>query len=69
MALDNRINTNNVRENKMKIKRVMPKTVWWGKGDCQIEVLKTGHYPTTIIGKLPNGKETEIDIDELENHD
>jgi len=50
----------------MKIKRVMPKTVWWGKGDCQIEVLKTGHYPTTIIGKLPNGKETEIDIDEVE---
>lgn len=52
----------------MKTKRTMPRVVWWKKGDCQIEVVKTGHYPTTIIGKLPNGKETEIDIDELEEH-
>ena len=50
----------------MKVKRTMPKWVWWKAGECVVEVLKTGHFPTTIIGKLPNGKETEIDIDELD---
>jgi len=52
----------------MKVKRTMPKWVWWKKGECVVEVIKTGHFPTTIIGKLPTGKETEIDIDELELH-
>jgi hypothetical protein len=33
-----------------------------------IEVIRTGHYPTSIMGKLPNGNETEIDIDELDLH-
>ena len=32
------------------------------------EVLRTGHFPTSIIGKLPSGKESEIDIDELDIH-
>jgi hypothetical protein len=50
----------------MKIKRTMPQWVWWKKGECVVEVIKAGHYPTSIIGKLPNDKETEIDIDELE---
>lgn len=50
----------------MKVKRTMPKWVWWRSGECVIEVIKIGHYPTTIIGKLPNSKEIEIDIDELE---
>jgi hypothetical protein len=44
----------------------MPKWVWWKKGECVVEVLSTGHFPTTIIGKLPDDKETEIDIDELD---
>jgi hypothetical protein len=50
----------------MKVKRTMPKWVWWRNGECVVEVLKLGHYPTTIIGKLPNDKEVEIDIDQLE---
>ena len=50
----------------MKLTRPISQWAWWKKGDCVVEVIKTGHYPTSIIGKLPNGIETEIDIDELE---
>jgi len=50
----------------MKVQRTMPKWVWWKAGECVVEVLRTGHFPTTIIGKLPDDKETEIDIDELD---
>jgi hypothetical protein len=46
----------------------MPRWVWWKKGECVVEVIKTGHFPTSIIGKLPSGKESEIDIDELDLH-
>jgi hypothetical protein len=52
----------------MKVKRTMPRWVWWKTGECVVEVIRTGHYPTSIIGKLPTGKETEIDIDELDLH-
>jgi hypothetical protein len=50
----------------MKIKRTMPQWVWWKKGECVVEILTAGHFPTSVIAKLPNDKETEIDIDELE---
>jgi len=39
--------------------------MWWGKGKCVVEVIKTGHFPTTGIVRLPNGSEIEVDIDEL----
>ena len=42
------------------------KWMWWTKGECVVEVLKTGHFPTTVMVKLPNAKESEIDINELE---
>lgn len=42
------------------------KWMWWTKGECVVEVIKTGHFPTTAIVILPNDKETEVDIDELE---
>lgn len=40
--------------------------MWWTKGECVVEVLRTGHFPTTAMVKLPNDKETEVDIIELE---
>jgi hypothetical protein len=45
----------------------IPKWVWWNAGGCVIEVIRTGHYPTTIMGKMPNDKVIEIDINELEH--
>ena len=50
----------------MKVKRTMPQWVWWKKGECVVEILRAGHFPTSVMAKLPNDKETEIDIDELE---
>ena len=41
------------------------KWMWWTKGECVVEVLRTGHFPTTAMVRLPDNKETEIDIDEL----
>jgi hypothetical protein len=51
---------------EMKTKLTLYKWMWWTKGECVVEVLKTGHFPTTAMVRLPNDKETEIDITELE---
>jgi hypothetical protein len=40
--------------------------MWWDRGECVVEVLKTGHFPTSAIVKLPDDKIIEVDIDELE---
>ena len=50
----------------MKVKRTMPQLVWWKKGECVVEILTAGHFPTSVMVRLPSDKETEIDIDELE---
>ena len=44
----------------------IPKLVWWTKGECEVEVLRRGHYPTSVMAKLPNDKTTEIELAELE---
>jgi hypothetical protein len=51
----------------MKDKKLwLHKWMWWNKGECVVEVLKTGHFPTSAMVRLPNDKEVEIDINELE---
>ena len=55
------------KEKTMRDARLnLQKWMWWTKGECVVEVIKTGHFPTTAMVMLPNDKETEIDIDELE---
>jgi len=39
---------------------------WWRAGECVVEVLKRGHFPTTVLAKLPNDKITEIELVELD---
>lgn len=46
----------------------IPRWVWWKVGECVVEVLKRGHYPTTVMAKLPNDTVTEIEIVELDLH-
>ena len=48
-----------------KILRPKPQYMWWAKGSCTVEIIKTGHYPTTVIVKLPNDAMSEVDLDEL----
>ena len=51
----------------MKDKKMwLHKWMWWNKGECVVEILRTGHFPTSAMVKLPNDAEIEIDIDELE---
>lgn len=45
----------------------LQKWMWWSKGECVVEVLTTGHFPTTAMVRLPNDKETEVDVEELSN--
>lgn len=42
------------------------KWLWWTKGECVVEVLRTGHFPTTAMVKLPDDRTIEVDMDELE---
>ena len=44
----------------------IPRWCWWNKGECVVEVLRTGHFPNTAMVRLPNDKETEIEVHELE---
>lgn len=47
---------------------VLNKWQWWKAGECVVEVIKAGHFPTSVTVRLPNDKFTEIDITELENY-
>jgi hypothetical protein len=52
------------KEKKTKMKTIN-QWMWWRTGECVVEVLKSGHFPTSVLCKLPNDVTTEIDIDEL----
>lgn len=65
--LSTRVSTPPFTESNMKDNRVnLYKWMWWTKGECVVEVLKTGHFPNTAMVRLPNDNETEIEIHELE---
>ena len=51
-----------MRDRSLRLERWL----WWTKGECVVEVLRTGHFPTTAMVKLPNDLITEVEIDELE---
>lgn len=42
-----------------------PQFVWYKKLECKVEVIKTGHFPTSLIVKLPDGKMIETDSENL----
>lgn len=48
--------------------RNVPEWAWWTVGKCVVRVLRTGHFPETIMVELPDDKITEIDIAELEHN-
>ena len=51
---------------KMRDQKVqLQKWCWWEKGECVVEVLGSGHYPTTAMVKLPDDSKIEVDIVEL----
>lgn len=46
----------------------LPRWVWWTKGECVVEIIKTGHFPTSVMAKMPDDSIIEIEINELEQH-
>ena len=63
MALDNQRKGINMKDSRL---HHLYKWMWWTKGECVVEVLRTGHFPTTVMVRLPNNKDTEVEIHELE---
>lgn len=50
----------------MKDQKVqLQKWCWWSKGECVVEVLGAGHFPTTAMVILPDDRKIEVDIVEL----
>lgn len=43
----------------------LPRWMWWTKGECVVEIIKTGHFPTSAMVKLPNDVVTEVEIEDL----
>jgi hypothetical protein len=47
--------------NSMKI----PKWCWSNSLECVVEILMRGHFPDTVIVKLPDDTKREIDMNDL----
>ena len=43
----------------------LPQFVWHKQIECKVEVIKTGHFPTTVIVQLPDGRQVETDSEHL----
>jgi hypothetical protein len=56
---------------KTKVKRIKstvpyPQWAWWIPGECVVELIERGHFPTTLIVRMPDDREIEIDENDLE---
>lgn len=49
-------------------KQFINKWLWWRKGECVVEVIRTGHFPNTVMVKLPDDRVVEAELSEMENH-
>ena len=49
-------------DDRSKVKR----WAWWAKGECVVEILCTGHFPDTVMAKLPDDRKIEVDLNELQ---
>lgn len=46
--------------------RSLPQWCWSKRCECVVEILRSGHFPSSVMVKLPDGKEVEHEISELE---
>lgn len=44
----------------------VPRTVWCKSREGVVEVLKTGHFPDTVIVRTPDDLEIEVPFNDLE---
>lgn len=50
-----------------KAKRKINEDLWSISLGCKVKVLKAGHFPDTLLVKLEDGKEVEVDMAYLTN--
>lgn len=44
----------------------LPRWMWNHKLHCVVEILKTGHFPNTAMVRLPDDREIEVEVEDLE---
>lgn len=49
--------------------RSLPQWCWSKRRECVVEVLRSGHFPSSVMVRLPDGSETEHEISELETQE
>lgn len=49
------------KKEPVKAKVRVPKTMYHVGLEYNVEILKRGHFPDTLIVKLPDGSESEVD--------
>lgn len=48
----------------------LPKRMWLKGSECEVEVIGTGHFPTTVMVYLPDNRKIEVeDYDLMELKD
>jgi len=49
------------KKEPIKAKVKLPEKMYHVSLEHEVEIIKRGHFPDTIIVKLPNGTESEVD--------
>jgi hypothetical protein len=47
--------------------RALPKWCWSRSMECVVEILRIGHFPTSVMVRLPDGRETELEMEDLQH--
>lgn len=47
-------------------KMFINKWMWWNRGACVVEVLHAGHFPTTVMVKMPDDSTIEVELCDLD---
>lgn len=44
-----------------------PRWRWCKRNKCVVEIISIGHFPSTVLAKLPDDRVVEIDMTDLED--
>lgn len=48
-------------ENKV----TLPEWMWWQTGECVVQLISIGHFPSTVMVKLPSDTVCEVELSSL----
>lgn len=43
----------------------LPRWCWHDEFKCVVEIIRSGHFPTSVVVRLPDDSEIETDIEKL----